>query len=464
MQSITSKVISSSFLALRNASRSFSSGVSPLTELTTLPNGMRVASEARFGETASVGIWIDAGSRLETSQNNGTAHFLEHLSFKGTNKRSREQLEREVEDMGGHLNAYTSREQTTFVTRVFKDDVSQAVDLLGDIILNSKYDPSAIESERQVILRESEEVSKQLDEVVMDQLHETAFQGSSLGMSILGSEENIKAISRDDLVAYVQQHYTPDRMILVGAGNVNHDQLVDLASKHFGHLTASSSSSSSSSSMPPARFIGSDKRIRFDSMPTAHVSIAFQGASWSSDLCLPLMVAQNILGSWSRTSGAGGNVASRLGQMVVQDNLAHSFSAFNTCYKDTGLFGVNFTASETNLDVMSWAVLDNMLRLCNKVSDEEVERAKVQLKTAALMQSESFDQVAEEIGRQLLTFGRRVSEKEFLDRVDAVTPEQVRAACNQVVNDEDHAMAAIGPIYELPDYDWMRRRTGTMLF
>jgi processing peptidase subunit beta len=407
-----------------------------------------------------VGIWIDAGSRLETPQNNGTAHFLEHLSFKGTNKRTRVQLEREVEDMGGHLNAYTSREQTTFVTRVFKDDVPRAVDLLSDILLNSKYDPAAVEAERQVILRESEEVSKQLDEVVMDQLHDTAFQGSSLGLTILGAEENIRKISRDDLVAYVQQHYTPDRMVLVGAGNVDHKQLVDLANTHFGHLQTSSAGSAPT----PTRFIGSDKRIRFDSMPEAHVAIAFQGASWTSDLCLPLMVAQNILGSWSRTSGASGNIASRLGQMVAQDGLANSFSAFNTCYKDTGLFGVHFTATETNLDVMSWAVLDNMLRLCNKVSDEEVERAKVQLKTAALMQGESFDRVAEEIGRQMLTFGRRVSEKEFFERIDAISPEQVRAACNQVVNDEDHALAAIGPIYELPDYDWMRRRTGTMLF
>ena len=410
-----------------------------------------------------MGIWIDAGSRLETPENNGTAHFLEHLSFKGTHKRSRVQLEKEVENMGGHLNAYTSREQTTFVTRVFKDDVSQAVDLLGDILLNSKYDPAAVEAERHVILRESEEVSKQLDEVVMDQLHDTAYQGSSLGLTILGAEENIRSISRDDLVKYVETHYTPDRMVLVGAGNVNHDQLVELANTHFGHLKTSSSSSSSSAPAP-SRFIGSDKRIRFDSMPEAHVAIAFEGASWTSDLCLPLMVAQNILGNWSRTSGASGNIASRLGQMVAQDNLANSFSAFNTCYKDTGLFGVHFTATDTNLDVMSWVVLDNMLRLCNKVSDEEVQRAKVQLKTAALMQSESFDHVAEEIGRQMLTFGRRVSEKEFFERIDAITPEQVRTACNQVVNDEDHALAAIGPVYELPDYDWMRRRTGTMLF
>ena len=182
--------------------------------------------------------------------------------------------------MGGHLNAYTSREQTTYVSRVFKDDLEQGVEILSDILLNSEYSESAIQQERGVILRESEEVAKQMEEVIMDQLHETAFQDSSLGLTILGSEENIKTISRDDIVQYVSEHYTADRMVLVGVGAVEHNNLVDMANKHFSSL--SPSSSSTPPTPPPSRFVGSDKRIRFDSMSEAHVAVAFQGASWTS--------------------------------------------------------------------------------------------------------------------------------------------------------------------------------------
>lgn len=164
----------------------------PATEVTTLPSGLRVASEGSHGETATVGVWIGAGSRYETAQNNGAAHFLEHMAFKGTSKRTQHQLEVEIENMGGHLNAYTSREQTVYYAKVFKKDVPQAMDILSDILQNSKLDDAAIERERDVILREMEEVNKQQEEVIFDRLHETAFQGNGLGRTILGPIENVR--------------------------------------------------------------------------------------------------------------------------------------------------------------------------------------------------------------------------------------------------------------------------------
>ena len=163
------------------------------------------------GETATVGVWIDAGSRYETAANSGVAHFLEHISFKGTQKRTQQQLEVEIENMGGHLNAYTSREQTVYYARVFKNDVPQAMEILSDILTNSLMDKEAIERERDVILREMVEVNKVYEEQILDHLHETAFMGTGLGRTILGPEENIKRLSRDDLVNYVQTHYTANR-------------------------------------------------------------------------------------------------------------------------------------------------------------------------------------------------------------------------------------------------------------
>jgi len=238
----------------------------PVTEVTkTKSNGIRVASETAHGETATVGVWIDAGSRYETASNNGAAHFLEHMAFKGTKTRTQKQLEVEIENMGGHLNAYTSREQTVYYAKVFKNDVPKAMEILSDILQNSLLEPAAIERERDVILREMEEVNKQYEEQILDHLHETAFMGSGLGRTILGPEENIKSLTKNDLQDYIKTHYTADRFVVAGAGAVDHKQLVELTDKHFGKLPTTPAGSVSTK-FDSAVFTGSDKRIRFDSM------------------------------------------------------------------------------------------------------------------------------------------------------------------------------------------------------
>ena len=191
---------------------------------------MRVATETSpHAQTATIGVWIDAGSRYETAANNGTAHFLEHMAFKGTKTRTTAGLEEEIENMGAHLNAYTSREQTTYYAKVFKKDVAKAVDVLSDILQNSSLEPAHVERERGVILREMEEVEKEVEEVLFDHLHATAFQQTGLGRTILGSAENVRTITRENLAEYIKTHYTAPRMVLVGAGAVDHDELVKLA-------------------------------------------------------------------------------------------------------------------------------------------------------------------------------------------------------------------------------------------
>merc|ERR1712159_391289 len=209
--------------ARRAAARSYSVAAAAPTKVSVLPSGLRVASEDSGGETATVGVWIDAGSSFETDADNGCAHFLEHLAFKGTNKRSQYQLEKEIEDIGGHLNAYTSREQTVYYAKVFKNDVPQAIDILSDILQNSQLDKGAIERECGVIMREMEEVMSNKEEVIFDELHATAYQGNSLGRTILGPEANIMSIQQDDLQKYIQTHYTAPRMVVAGAGAIQHD-------------------------------------------------------------------------------------------------------------------------------------------------------------------------------------------------------------------------------------------------
>lgn len=357
-----------------------------------------------------------------------------------------------------YSNAYTSREQTVYFAKVFKKDVGQAVEILSDILLNSKLEEAAIERERDVILREMAEVNKQQEELVLDHLHATAFQGTGLGRTILGPEENIRSLSKADLSGYINTHYTAPRMVIAGAGAIDHSQLCDLASTHFGKLPTAPAGAVDTA-YDPAIFTGSDVRIRFDSDDTAHVALAFEGASWTSEYAFPLMIMQTMLGSYNRASGLGKNAASKMCQEVAEHELAHSITTFNTCYKDTGLFGIYAIAPDNKLDDLMWYVMSNLVRLVHSPSDEEIERAKVNLKATMLMGLDGNSNVAEDIGRQLLTYGRRMTPAEIFSRIDSVTAADVKATAAKFINDEDHALAAVGGIHELPDYNWIRRHS-----
>lgn len=285
--------------------------------MTTLDNGLRVATEDSGASTATVGLWIDAGSRYENANNNGVAHFLEHMAFKGTAKRSQTDLELEVENMGAHLNAYTSREQTVFYAKCLSKDVPKAVEILGDIIQNSKLGESEIERERSVILREMQEVESNLQEVVFDHLHATAYQGTPLGNTILGPTKNIKSITRQDLKDYIDAHYNTPRIVLAAAGGVKHDELVKLASKELGKLK--NTFDGKSPVLQPCRFTGSEVRVRDDSIPLAHIAIAVEGCGWTDQDNVPLMVANTLIGSWDRSQGGGVNNASQLARASAED-------------------------------------------------------------------------------------------------------------------------------------------------
>jgi len=216
--------------------------------------------------------------------------------------------------------------------------VPATVDILSDILQHSKLENAAIERERDVILREQEEVDKQMEEVVFDHLHAVAFQGQPLGRTILGPKENIQSISRDDLVNYIKTNYTADRMVLVGAGGVPHDQLVDLAVKHFGGIPSAPSTPQGIAAVSKARpdFIGSEVRVRDDTMPTANIAIAVEGVSWDSDDYFTALVTQAIVGNWDRAMGNSPYLGSKLSTFVHNNQLANSFMSFSTSYSDTG--------------------------------------------------------------------------------------------------------------------------------
>lgn len=216
----------------------------------------------------------------------------------------------------------------------------QTVDILSDILQNSKLEESAIERERDVIMRESEEVDKQLEEVVFDHLHATAFQGQPLGRTILGPAKNIQSIQRSDLVDYIKTNYTADRMVLVGSGGVPHKQLVELAEKHFSKLPSqpytSTASAIAAAQKQKPDFIGSEVRLRDDDVPTAHIALAVEGVSWKDDDYFTALVTQAIVGNWDKAMGNAPHLGSKLSGFVHKNDLANSFMSFSTSYSDTG--------------------------------------------------------------------------------------------------------------------------------
>nr|XP_016474030.1 PREDICTED: probable mitochondrial-processing peptidase subunit beta, mitochondrial [Nicotiana tabacum] len=433
---------------------------SPETKITTLPNGLRVATESNLSSsTATVGVWIDAGSRFETEENNGVAHFLEHMIFKGTEKRPIRALEEEIENMGGHLNAYTSREQTAYFAKVLGSDVPKAIDILGDILQNSLLEEDKIVRERSVILREMEEVEKQPEEVIFDQLHTTAFQYTPLGRTILGPAQNIEKMTRDHIQDYISTHYGAHRMVISAAGAVKHEDVVELVKKHFTKLSSNPITTSQLVADEPAIFTGSEIRIIDDDLPLAQFAVAFSGASWTDPDSIALMVMQQMLGSWNKPSGGGKHMGSELVQRVAINEIAESVMAFNTNYKDTGLFGVYAEAKPDCLSDLAYVIMQGICKLCYRVSEADVIRARNQLKSSLMLHIDGSGPTAEDIGRQLITYGRRIPHAELFSRIDRVDADTIKRVANRFIFDRDIAISARGPIQDLPDYNWFRRRT-----
>uniref|UniRef100_A0A669EU71 Ubiquinol-cytochrome c reductase core protein 1 n=1 Tax=Oreochromis niloticus TaxID=8128 RepID=A0A669EU71_ORENI len=422
----------------------------PETRLTTLDNGLRVASEETGHATCTVGLWISAGSRYESEKNNGAGFFLEHMAFKGTKKHPQTALEQQVESMGAHLSAYTSREHTAYYMKTLTKDLPKAVELLSEVVQSCSLNEAEIEQQRSVVLRELEEVESNLQEVCLDLLHATAFQGTALGHSV--------NLTRQDLVDYVNSHYKAPRMVLAAAGGVSHDELVGLAKSHFSGVSFEYEGDAVPV-LSPCRFTGSEIRMRDDALPLAHIAIAVEGASAASPDIVPLMVANAIIGSYDLTYGGGkvGNhLSSRLARLAVEDNLCHSFQAFHSSYSDTGLLGIYFVADKNNIDDMMHWSQNAWMNLCTTVTESDVARGRNALKASLVGQLNGTTPICDDIGRHILNYGRRIPLAEWDARIDAVTPKMVRDICSKYIYDKCPAVAAVGPVEQLPDYNRMR--------
>jgi predicted Zn-dependent peptidase len=416
-------------------------------EITTLPNGLTVATDPMTQlESASLGVWVNCGARHETQPVMGVSHMLEHMAFKGTERRSARAIAEEIEAVGGALNAYTSREQTAFHARVLKDDVPLAVDILGDILTRPVFETGELERERQVVLQEIGQARDTPDDIVFDHLQSAVYPGQAMGWPILGSEETVGGFERDDLETYMRANYRAGGMTLVASGAVEHARMVDLALEHFSALRSGEGPAGE-----PARYAATDLRFEED-LEQVHVTWAFPGVESGEDA---LFVAQVY------ATALGGGMSSRLFQEIRERRgLCYSIYAFANSFLDGGMMGIYAGTGEKEAGDISALVADEMAKLARTAGTEETARAKSQLRAALLMGLERPSARAEQIAAHLLAYGRVVPLSEIRRKLEAVTAEDVRNFGEALLKTRP-AMAAIGPVAALESYDAFARRFGT---
>jgi predicted Zn-dependent peptidase len=412
--------------------------------LTTLDNGFRVVTDRMDGvETASLGVWVDVGTRHEPAEVNGVAHLLEHMAFKGTARRSAQAIAEEIEAVGGHLNAYTSREQTAYYAKVLAEDAPLAVDILADILQHSVFDEEELARERTVILQEIGQANDTPDDIIYDLLQERAYPDQPMGRPVLGRPEIIETIPRDRVASYLRDTYAAPGMVLAAAGKVDHDRLVDLAQKAFDRLPKQSIASTS-----PARYAGGDIREERD-LEQVHVLLGFPGMTFAD----PDYYAAGVL-----STALGGGMSSRLFQEIREKRgLVYSIYSFAHSYRDGGLFGVYAGTGEDQVAELMPVMCHELRRIADDVDETELGRARAQLKAGLLMSLESTSSRCEQIAQHLLVFGELLDPRDIVRRIEAVDREAVARAARRIVA-EPPTVAALGPIGRVEDYESIRAR------
>jgi predicted Zn-dependent peptidase len=414
-------------------------------QIHTLANGFRIVTENMPGlASAALGVWVGAGSRNERIEENGIAHFLEHMAFKGTERRTSLQIAEEIEDVGGFLNAYTSRETTAYYARVLAEDAPLALDIIADILTNPTFADEEIAVERGVILQEIGQTLDTPDDVIFDWLQEAAFPDQPMGRSILGPAERVRDFGRSHLADFVKHHYSPDRMILSAAGAVDHDQLVRLAEDLFGHLTPRPRPMAD-----PALYAGGE-RLEIKELEQAHLALAFEGPGYRSDELYAGEIFATTL---------GGGMSSRLFQEAREKRgLCYTIGAHASAYAETGVYTLYAGTGGEQALALAELMIDEIRRAADDLSDREVARARAQLKAGLLMGLESPSNRAERMARSLAIWGRTFTLEETVAKIEAVDAPRARAAATAIAETAKPTLALYGPVETAPSADALAQR------
>jgi len=411
---------------------------------TILPNGLRVVSDPMAAvETVSLGVWVNTGTRNEAPEINGISHLLEHMAFKGTERRTARDIAEEIEAVGGHLNAYTSREQTAYYAKVLKEDTALAIDIIADIVQHSTLDSEELAREQAVVVQEIGQAIDTPDDIIFDHFQETAYPDQALGRPVLGTAELVRSMTKQTIADYMGTHYTAPRMTLAAAGKIDHGTLVGLATQAFDALP-----SGTVEAEEKASYRGGDYREERD-LEQIHVVLGFDGVSYED----PHFYTSQVL-----STALGGGMSSRLFQEIREKRgLVYSIYSFASSYADGGLFAIYAATGEEEVGELVPVMCDEILKATDLMSDAELQRARAQIKASMLMSLESSSSRCEQVARQIQAYGRPVPVAESVAKIEAVDRESVRA-CAQRLFVTLPTLAAIGPLSKLEDYQTIRGR------
>lgn len=408
-------------------------------KVTVLPNGLQIVTDNMDEvDTVSLGIWVDIGAMYEPAEINGISHLLEHMAFKGTTSRTARQIAEEIENVGGYINACTSRETTSYYIKVLKEDTALAVDILADILRNSIFDPEEFEREKTVVLQEINQSLDTPDDIVFEYFQTCAFPNQPVGRPVLGSVETVMGISRETLDFYMKTNYTPNRMVISASGKINHDEFVRLIEKYFGSMSAKDGLTA-----PDVVYKGGEYREN-KSLEQVNLVLGFPGVSVFDDDYYTAHVLSTIL---------GGGMSSRLFQEIREKRgLVYSVFSFNAAAIKGGLFGIYAGTGEAEAAELLPAVCDEILKIRQSVTKEELVRAKAQLKAGILMSMETTTTRAEQNAAQLLAFGRLKEKEEILDKIVNTTEDDVTNLAERMFS-QTPSLACLGPVKHVMSYD-----------
>jgi predicted Zn-dependent peptidase len=401
-------------------------------EVTCLPSGLVVVTDAMpHLQTASLGCWVACGSRNEQPDEHGISHFLEHMAFKGTARRTARQIAEEIEAVGGDLNAGTGVETTAYYARVLKADIGLGLDVLADILTHPSFDPDEITREKNVIVQEIGAVEDTPDDLVFEHLQATAFAGQPVGRSILGTKATVRSFDARRLRAYLARNYRAPGMVVAAAGAVRHEEVVDEAAQRFSGFVGPAAPQPE-----PAKFCGGAFTEERD-LEQVHIALALEGVQQRDPSIYSLQVFTNAL---------GGGMSSRLFQEVRElRGLCYSIYAFHAPYADTGMFGLYAGTDAIDAPELMRVVVDEIVTAADNITEAEIARAKAQMKAGMLMALESSGARAEQLARQIIVHGRPVPMDEIVAKIDAVTVESTREAGRGLIARSRPAVAALGP-------------------
>jgi predicted Zn-dependent peptidase len=409
-------------------------------EVSRLSNGLTIATDSiPHMESVAMGIWVKSGSRDEAPDQHGMAHLLEHMAFKGTGQRDAWTIASQIENVGGEINAATSVETTAFYARVLKKDFPLAVDILADILNDSRFDPTELEREQHVILQEIGAAHDTPDDIVFERFNETAFRQQTLGRSVLGTPETVCSFTSLQLHEYLQSHYGAERMVVVAAGGIAHDEFVREVETRLGSFRQKATSAAPSY----AHYVGGDHREQRELMDT-QIVLGFEGRAYHVRDFYASQVLSMIL---------GGGMSSRLFQEIREKRgLCYSVYAFHWGFSDTGLFGIHAATGKEDVPELVPLLIKELHRAGEAISQEELDRARAQYRAALIMSQESPASRAAQIARQLLLYGRPIPMEELLDRLSGLTVERLTDLSARLFSSKP-TVAAVGPISSMPGYE-----------